>query len=362
MQEISDQDTKQNSTFKSLLSSAAIAFAVTCAVPAAALEQIPLRDFFKNPEQDNFQLSQQGVYLSYLKPWNNRMNVFVQKISDERLPVGEPKQVTFVTDRDVLFYSWKGDNTVLYLKDSGGDENFHVYAVDVSSTKERDLTQFPNTRAHVDNNLKDISETDILISSNQRNAEMFDIYRVNVETGVAKMVAKNPGSYVSWLSDHNGAIRVAVEHDGLFVKIYSRANEDSEFKQILQFHHTTDVDPLIFTPDNKYFYAASNLGRDKQAIVVIDPEDGREIELLFEHPEVDVTMINYSHYLKKITAASFVTWKQNFHFFEKAIEERHERVKAKVGDKQIFFTTTNHVADLFTLKVTDDKTRDVNYL
>ena len=83
------------------------------------------------------------------------------------------------------------------------------------------------------------------------------------------------------------------------------------------------VIPLFFTFDNKYIYAASNLNRDKTAIVKFDVKNGKELELLYEHPEVDVSDLNYSKKRKVLTAISFITWKK-------------ERVFLRSGYKKYF--------------------------
>ena len=59
-----------------------------------------------------------------MAPWKSRLNIFVQKLSEDRLPVGDAKQITFVKDRDLSGYFWKGEGTILYSRDFGGDENF----------------------------------------------------------------------------------------------------------------------------------------------------------------------------------------------------------------------------------------------
>jgi hypothetical protein len=48
--------------------------------------QIPVKDFFKNPEKAGFRISPNGQYFSYRAPWNNRMNIFVQKIGEPTAP------------------------------------------------------------------------------------------------------------------------------------------------------------------------------------------------------------------------------------------------------------------------------------
>ncbi|MBV9130660.1 MAG: S9 family peptidase, partial [Verrucomicrobia bacterium] len=85
-------------------------------------EIIPLRDFFRNPETTGYELSPSGASIGFLKPVDSRLNIFVKPKSG-----GETKQITQVKDRDIRAFSWKGDKYLLYLKDNGGDENFHLY-------------------------------------------------------------------------------------------------------------------------------------------------------------------------------------------------------------------------------------------
>lgn len=316
---------------------------------------IPLRDFFKNPEQTNFQISHTGQYIAYLKPWNNRLNVFVQTLSAKRLPMGEAKQVTFVKDRDIGSYFWKGDNTILYSRDFGGDENYHIFAVNIHNDNEKDMTPFPNTRCSVVDDLSEVSDTDILIQSNQRNSEVFDVYNLNTLTGTLEMVAKNPGNIGYWLTDHKGKVRVAIESDGLLTKIYTRPSADVEFKKIMEFDFKNDFSPLIFSYDNKQLYASSNLGRDKGAIVKVDPNTGKELQLIFEHPEVDVERISSSDKRKVMTAISYYTWKLQYHFLDKIAEQRHAKLSKQLGDVDIMINSRNKDEDLFTVYATSDK-------
>ena len=83
-----------------------------------AQKQIPLEDFFKNPEKTYFQISPDGKYFSYTAPYENRMNVFVQKIGSKKAT-----RLTSETDRGIAGYFWANEDRILYLKDDGGDEN-----------------------------------------------------------------------------------------------------------------------------------------------------------------------------------------------------------------------------------------------
>ena len=169
---------------------------------AAVPPKIPLRDFFKNPVSRGYDLSPDGQTLSFLQPWESRMNIFIRPTAG-----GEAKRLTNEKDRDIRNYAWKGNNFVVYAMDDKGDENFHQKRVDLKSGEVKDLTPFPKVRSEIIDDLADVSETDILITLNKRNPEIFDAYRLNVATGEMKMVAQNPGKVDRWITDHVGVIR-----------------------------------------------------------------------------------------------------------------------------------------------------------
>ena len=155
---------------------------------AAVPPKIPLRDFFKNPVSRGYDLSPDGQTLSFLQPWESRMNIFIRPTAG-----GEAKRLTNEKDRDIRDYAWKGNGFVVYAMDDKGDENFHLKRVDLKSGEVKDLTPFPKVRSEIIDDLADVSETDILITLNKRNPEVFDAFRLNVATGEMKMVAAKPG-------------------------------------------------------------------------------------------------------------------------------------------------------------------------
>src|ERR1051325_9883706 len=104
----------------------------------AAVELIPKRVLFGNPEQVNPQISPDGTMLAYLAPLDKVLNVWV----GDRYGEGS-RAVTTDTDRGVLGYFWAADNRhILYIQDIGGNENYHLYSVDLQSGQLRDLTPF----------------------------------------------------------------------------------------------------------------------------------------------------------------------------------------------------------------------------
>jgi dipeptidyl aminopeptidase/acylaminoacyl peptidase len=323
---------------------------------AQPAKQIPMRDFFKNPEKAYFQISPDGNYISFTQPYEKRMNIFVQARGSN-----EAKRITSITDRDLSEYFWKGNDRLLYLKDFGGDENFHLFAVDREGKDTKDLTPFDSVRVMLIDDLKD-HDTDVIIGMNKRNREIFDAYRLNTATGELTLIAENPGNITGWVTDHDGRIRVAITTDGVNTSLLYRENEKDSFKVILTTNFKESFSPLFFTFDNKNLYAASNLGRDKVAIVKFDLASAREIEVIYENPEVDVDGMTYSRLRKVPTVIFYTTWKTERKFLDKETEELYKKLQKQLPGYDVYVTFNNKNEDVFTVRTISDRTLGSYYL
>ncbi|QJR16882.1 S9 family peptidase [Usitatibacter palustris] len=336
----------------------ALLVAVTLAgIPAgfASAAPVPLRDFFKNPAEVSHSLSPDGQWIAYRAPYERRLNIFVRPVKG-----GEAKRITSETARDIAGFAWKGNDRLIYAKDFGGDENFHIVSVDRNGEGLKDLTPFEKVRAGIVDDLKD-HPTDMLISHNKRDAKVFDVYRVNIATGDSKMVAENPGNIVGWLTDHDGKVRVATTTDGVNTSLLYREAEDQPFKTVLTTNFRENVNPEFFTFDNKKLYAISNRGRDKAAVVIFDPATAKE-EVIYERQDVDVSSVSYSRKRKVLTASRYVTWKSDYHFFDKEVEALFRDVQAKLPGYEVAIASWNKNEDVFIVGGVNDKTRGKRYL
>jgi len=313
--------------------------------------KIPLRDFFKNPVSRGYDLSPDGKMLSFLQPWESRMNIFVRPTTG-----GEAKRLTSEKGRDIRNYVWKGNGFVVYPMDDKGDENYHLKRVDLKSGEVKDLTPFPKVRSEIIDDLEDVSETDILIQLNKRNPEIFDAYRVNVQTGEMKMVAENPGKVDHWFTDHAGIIRAATQTDGVNTSLMTRPDEKTPFKIVVTTNFRESLSPQFYTFDNRSLYAVSNLGRDKAAVVTIDPSNGKEVEKIYENPEVDVDALAFSKKRKVITFATFTTWKPERTFFDAQSEAIYKTLAEKLSGYEVDVVANDKAEDKFIVVASNDRT------
>ncbi|PYJ98094.1 MAG: S9 family peptidase, partial [Verrucomicrobia bacterium] len=286
-----------------------------------------------------------------------RMNIFVRPTAG-----GEAKRITSVKERDIRDYFWKGNQFVVYAQDNKGDENFHLFRIDLKTGGVKDLTPFPKVRAEVVDDLEDISEHEIVMMMNKRNAEAFDAYRLNVATGEMKMTAKNPGRVDHWVTDHKGRILAATESDGVNATLLTRLDEKAPFKKVLSTNFRERVTPEFYSFDNKEIYATSNIGRDKVAIVKIDPATAKETDTIYENPEVDVDGLAFSKKRKVLTYAEYTTWHEERKYLDPQTEKMYSTIEQKLPGYQIDLVGNDHEEDKFVVSATSDRTPGSRYL
>lgn len=314
------------------------------------VKTIPLRDFFRNPEKSSFRLSPDGTKLAFMQPWEKRMNVFVQEIGKSEIT-----QVTFSKERSIAGFFWKNNDKIVYLQDKGGDENFHLFSVDSKGKNPTELTPFDGVRAEIIDGLEDEPNA-MIIGLNKRVPEVFDAYRIDVNTGELKMVAENPGNITGWLTDNDGKIRIATTTDGINTSVLYRENESKPFEVLVSTNFKESFSPLYFTFDNKNIYVSSNLGRDKAAIIEYDLSTKKETKVIFEHPQVDVSSLLRSKKRKIITGVAFTTWKNEYRFFDKQREELQKKIETLLKGYDVSVTSQNKAEDKSLFVAYNDKT------
>lgn len=318
---------------------------------------IPLEDFFRNPERTSFDISPDGKYISFLAPYQNRMNIHVQAVGTNKVT-----RLTSETDRDIAGYYWANNKRLLYLKDNGGDENFALYGVDLSGKNLRCLTCFENVRTQIIDDLEDQPDY-VIIGLNKRNPTVFDPYRLNIVTGETTMLAENPGNIQGWMTDHDGKLRLATAIvDGVNTQLLYRSDESQEFRPILTTSFKESVSPAFFTFDNKRLYAISNMGRDKSAAIVFDPEKATETEVLYQNDTYDLSGISYSRKRKVITAASYVSWKRERHFFDEQTQKLFQRLEQLLPGYELSVPASDKSETVYIVRTYSDRSLGSYYL
>lgn len=296
---------------------------------------IDMKSFFKNPEKSGFRISPNGKYFSYRSDYKGKINIFVQK-------VGESKAVRVTNDtlRSISSYFWKGDH-ILYLQDVGGDENFQLFAVQTDGRNLKALTPFPGYRTDLLDDLHFIAgkEKIIMINLNKRNKEYFDPYLINIETGELTLVYENKDNYDSWYVDNKGTIRMATKTDGVNITYLYRAAEKDSFATVLTTNFKEQFSPQAFDANNKNFYALSNIGRDKVALVLYDPVNKKEEKELYANKEYDLDGIDYDKKEQKLIRVTWTGKKAAEYYFDARRKAISDGLKVRFNNYRVDFTS-----------------------
>ena len=321
------------------------------------VKQYTLEDFFRNSDRSGYQISPDGNYFSFLAPYEDRMNIFVQRIGSD-----ETVRLTSETARSVAGYMWATNERILFMKDTAGDENYQLYGVDLDGSDLRAYTAFPGVRTTLIDDLEDIPN-EVIIGMNKRQAEIFDPYRLNLETGELTQLAENPGNWQGYMTDHEGKLRVVTAIvDGVNTQILYREHEAEEFRPVLTTNFKESVDFMEFTPDNRNVYAATNLGRDKVALVLMNPATCEELEQLYAHEQYDVSSISYSRKRKKLLAVYCQGHKDPIrHYFDDEEAAFREHLRSFFEGRRFGITATDKEEQKYLIYVGSDRTRGRYY-
>ncbi len=320
-----------------------------------------VEDFFRNPEKARYLLSPGGDYFSYMGPYKRRQNIFVQKIGTT-----ETTQITHTEDRDIAWYFWANDNRIVYGKDSGGDENFQLFAVNIDGSGMKELTPFDGVKIDVIDDLKDIPG-EIIISMNKNNPQLFEPYRLNIETGAFTQLAvnDNPLEPISeWITDHEGKLRLASKiKGGTNNTLLYRDKESEDFREVLTTDFREGIEVLFFDFDNgPVVYVSSNLNRDKAVITKFDMHMGKEVgEIIFEHPEVDVSALAYSRKRKVLTVISYTTDKKHFHFLDEERAALQKKLETNLPGYEIVISNASRDESKYMIRTYSDRSLGAYY-
>ncbi|WP_019609921.1 S9 family peptidase [Nocardiopsis sp. CNS-639] len=254
--------------------------------------RISVEDFFGSPERAGATISPDGARIAYLAPWRDRLNVWVQDLTPSGDFDGEPRCVTADEVRSVQSYQWTEDpRWLLYLQDSGGDENWHLFRVDLDAPGSAavDLTPFPGARV-VGFEPSRGRPGRMTVLLNARDAAEFDLHELDVATGELTMLAQSPGATGTWFQGREGELFTSsLNADGDF-EVSRRDPETGALHPVLV-HEGADypvgVFPTQVTPDGTGMWIGSSKGTDRTRLVRVDLSTGEETEV-DSHPTLDI--------------------------------------------------------------------------
>jgi len=247
----------------SLFAAGAFTVAVPLAASAPAVADTPLiprEVFFGNPDRASVNISPDGTKLSYLAPHNDLLNIWVQTVGAD-----DARPITNATERPIRRYFWaENSEQIIYAQDSGGNENFHLFAVDLDDGEERDLTPYENVQARlvgIDSAFPD----HILVAVNNRDPMLHDVWNVNTRTGESTLVYENTDGYAQVLADSDFNVRVGIRMTQTGgTDAFIRKDNDSKWVELAQWEQQDSLGsgPAGFTRDGSILYVIDSRGAE----------------------------------------------------------------------------------------------------
>jgi dipeptidyl aminopeptidase/acylaminoacyl peptidase len=288
----------------------------TQAGPAAAASEppadrpvlIPLEVLFGNPSRTQARIAPTGQYLSWLAPSaDGVLNVWVQAADGAAEDRNQPRQITDDKVRGIRFHGWSQDGKrVFYLQDQGGDENWHLYAVDVAGGETRDLTPFEGVRA--ENLITDPEHPgEVLVGLNKRDPSVFDMYRIDLDSGEVALDTENPGDVLGWLTDADFRIRAAEAKDAETGDdiIRVRDSDGAAWRELMRFPFGENGGAYGFDKSGDTLFVTSSLGSDTTRLIAVDAATGETKQTLAENPKSDIAGVMVHPTEHRIQAVEF---------------------------------------------------------
>jgi dipeptidyl aminopeptidase/acylaminoacyl peptidase len=305
-----------------------------------ATKLIPKEVIFGNPVKASPEISPDGKRIAYLAPVDNVLNVWVRTagLEDDRV-------VTKDTLRGIRFYLWAKDSRhILYLQDAYGDENWRLYGVDLETGQAKDFTPFQHIQARILDTNKHFPN-ELLISMNEENPNVHDVYHLDLVTGKLKLAAKNPGNIADWVADADFKVRAALAtKPDAGVELLVRESEASPWRVLAKWSADDNmgVGAVSFSKDGRFLYLRDCRDFNTSRLVKMAITTGRT-EPIAEDPDYDVTQVVVHPDTYEIQMVSFLKARTEWQIFDESVRDNIDAICAlHRGD---FFLASRDDAD-----------------
>jgi dipeptidyl aminopeptidase/acylaminoacyl peptidase len=311
---------------------------------------IPRDVLFGNPERISPQISPDGTRLAWIAPREGVLNVWVAPIGTSGVNWDAAAVVTDDADRGIRMFAWAKDGThLLYLQDTGGDENWRLYDVDLgppaaadgqpgpaaadgqANRAKRDLTPYEGIQARIIA-AKKSHRDEILVGLNRDNPQLHDVYRLDLRTGDLTKLIENPG-YAGWLADEDMVVRGALAplpEGGFDLLVRDNAEGDWRTLVTIAADDAPNSDVLSFTGDGKSLLAISSVGVNTGRLVRIDLDrySSGDEQVLLEDPDADVEGAILHPDTREPQIALVLKDRAEYHVLDPAVAADYEAIRA----------------------------------
>jgi len=311
-----------------------LTFALLCSVMTAQLPPLIDRElFFGDPQLANVQISPDGRWLSFAKPYKGTLNIWLQPIRDGEL--GEAFPITASERRPITQFFWSPDSRyILYVQDKDGDENYHLYRIILAEAtpgqipKAVDLTPREGIRVQpyaFPRNKPQIA----YIGLNDRNPSLHDLYELDLATGRLTLLYKNEDGVLGWGIDDLGRIRFAGKvspEGGTELYLVTRKGKGFSFKKVYETAWDESASIAYLPKKGEEIFLITNKGVDKLRLVAFDPKTGKERQVHADPEDrVDIGGAFFDEKTDKLRSVYYIDDKRRRYFFDEKLESWYKK-------------------------------------
>lgn len=206
-----------------------------------------------------------------------------------------------------------GSDKFIYSADEGGNENSHLFLKSKNDTVAKDLTPWPNSANSFYGWSSD--KRSMYVTSNQRNPQTFDLWKLDTATWEATLLYQNDSAYdvagvskteryiglnksittdknelylfdrvtktMKRLSNDNEArwnVAAIEKNDSI---LYYSTNDGSEYSYLVKYNINSGKADKLY--EDKWDVAGMNLSENEKYHTIFVNEDGKNKVLLFDH-------------------------------------------------------------------------------
>jgi dipeptidyl aminopeptidase/acylaminoacyl peptidase len=352
-----------------LILSALVLVALAAPVWAQSPPLIDRELFFGDPEIAGAQISPDGAFIAFIKPFKGTRNIWVKKTAD---PFTNAKPITADTKRPIPAYFWSRDGKyILFVQDKAGDENYNVYAVNPADSPgagqdvpaARNLTDAKAVRAVIYSVPRNEPDA-IYVGINDRDAAWHDLYKVKISTGERTLVRKNTERITAFVFDLKDQLRLATRAAENGDTELLRVDAD-KFTKVYSCNVFESCGPVRYHKDGERVYFQTNKGSDVDLIrlELFNPTTGKA-ELVESDPlkRVDFGNASFSEVSDELIATSYDDERERIYWKDKGFEADYKNLQKQLPGKEINFGSSTKDEKLFLISANADTDPGATYL
>ena len=264
------------------------------------------------------------------------LNVWVAPADDP----SSARPVTHDTGRGIRRHGWTfAPNLIIYLQDSGGDENWRLYTVDVATGESRDLTPLEGVQAQIQRDSHK-HPNHIQVGLNDREAQFHDLYLIDLNTGERQLVQQNDG-FAFFVTDDEFTVRFAGRQtdDGGMEFLQPGLDGGWEAAFFIDSEDSVTTGPMEFDKEGQALYFIDSRGRDTGSLTSMDLGTG-EITTLASDARADVADTLLHPTERTVQAVAFNYDRKSWQVMDNAVATDLEFLsKVSAGDIEIVSRT-----------------------